>query len=278
TWPDNPLGRPLTGSSTTVRSFKRSDMVAFRDNNYHPANMSVIAAGKIASDRFFDCVSKKFTGRKKKKTPTFRSPVVDQNRPRAKFMNSNTKQTHVALGFPLLVKDARERFSLKLMNVILGGNMSSRLFEELREKHGLCYEISSSYKRHSDLSELVIHSGVDSSRVLKSIVSILDELKKIRDYGVTEEELLRAKEYAKGQFLLAMEGTATRMLWLGDRLMVHRDIPEVREVIKRVDEVEAGDIKKACEKAFRAALANLAVIGNLKKNEIKDIRRELGKL
>jgi predicted Zn-dependent peptidase len=164
------------------------------------------------------------------------------------------------------------------MNVILGGNMSSRLFEELREKYGLCYDISSSYKRHSDIGEVVIHSGVDSGKVSKALSAILDELKKIKDAGVTMDEVLRAKEYAKGQFLLAMEGTASRMLWLGDRLMVHRKIPEVRDILKKLDEIEADEIKKTCEKVFSTSRVNLAVVGNLTEGDKSKIKKELGKL
>ncbi|MFQ5952358.1 MAG: M16 family metallopeptidase [Candidatus Omnitrophota bacterium] len=277
-WPNNPLGRPLTGSISTVKSFKRDKVIAFRDNNYHPGNMAVTAAGKVVPDKAFRYISESFAKRKKKKNPVFKTPVVDQRSPRTKFFKSDTQQTHVAFGFPLPGRDMRERFALKLMNVILGGNMSSRLFEELREKYGLCYDISSSYKRHSDIGEAIIHAGVDSRKVLKSIVAILDELRKIRDLGVTGDELQRAKEYAKGQFQLAMEGTATRMLWLGDRLMVHRRIPEVQEVLKRLDDVDVYDIKKVCEKTFKASFVNLAVIGKLNDKEKNNIRKELDKL
>jgi predicted Zn-dependent peptidase len=277
-WPGNALGKPLTGSIATVKSFKRDKIVDFRDRNYHPGNMAVVVTGKANASKVFSHVSEKFSGSVKKKNPSFTSPALNQRSPRVKFETRETKQTHVALGFPLADGNMRQRFAYKLMNVILGGNMSSRLFEELREKYGLCYDISSSYKRHSDLGEIIIHSGVDSRRVLKSVVAILDELQRIRDLGVTADELQRAKEYAKGQFLLAMEGTATRMLWLGDRLMVHRRIPEVSEVLKRLDEVTTDEIKKACEGSFRASLANLAIIGDLSGKEKDKIKKELDKL
>ncbi|MGB2599404.1 MAG: pitrilysin family protein [Candidatus Omnitrophota bacterium] len=277
-WPDNPLGRPLTGSAATVKSFKRAEMLAFKEKSYQPGNISVIAAGKVAPDKVFRYMSEKFADRKKKKNLEFKTPSVRQRSSRTKFFNSPTKQAHIALGFPAVTKNMSDRFALKLMNVILGGNMSSRLFEELREKYGLCYDIASSYKRHSDIGELVIHSGVDSGKASKSIIAVLDELKKLRDMGVTREELDRGREYAKGQFLLAMEGTATRMLWLGDRLMVHHRIPEVKEILKRLDEVKTSDVKRVCEKIFRPSLASLAVIGNLNGKERNKIKKELDKL
>jgi len=165
-----------------------------------------------------------------------------------------------------------------MMNVIFGGNMSSRLFEELREKHGLCYDIASAYKRHSDLGEVQIHAGVDSRKTVRSIMAILDELKKLKDLGVTEDELMRAKEYTKGQFLLAMERTSTRMLWLGDRLMVHRQIPEVKDVLRRIDDVAASDVQKVCGKIFKASSANLAMVGRLGPRDRNKIGKELSRL
>jgi predicted Zn-dependent peptidase len=164
------------------------------------------------------------------------------------------------------------------MNVILGGNMSSRLFEELREKHGLCYDISSSYKRHSDVGEVQIHAGVDNKKSVKSVVAVLDELKRLKDVGVTRDELSRAKEYIKGQFTLAMEGTATRMLWLGDRFMVHRAIPEVKDVLKKIDDVELKEVQGVAAGVFRAEELNLALVGKLSEKEKNMIRKEAGKL
>jgi predicted Zn-dependent peptidase len=277
-WPGNPLGRPLTGSTATVRSFKRDEIIAFKEKSYHPGNISVVAAGKVAPDKVFRYASERIAGQISKKNFAFKTPSVKQSRPRTKFFKGDTRQSHIALGFPAVTQNMSERFALMLMNVILGGNMSSRLFEELREKYGLCYDISSTYKRHSDIGEMVVHSGVDLRKTSKSIVAILDELKKIRDIGVTDDELERAKEYAKGQFLLAMEGTTTRMLWLGDRLMVHRRIPEVKEILKRLSAVTASDIKRVCEKILRPSLANLAVIGNLKEKEKDKIKKELDRL
>jgi len=277
-WPGNPLGRPLTGAITTVKNFKRDQLMSFKEKSYQPANMAVVAAGKIHTDKFFEYTSGKFNGYKKKKKMTFKSPALSQKSPRMKVEHGGTKQTHIAMGFPAVDSHMSERFAMKLMNVIFGGNMSSRLFEELREKYGLCYDISSSYKRHSDVGEVTIHAGVDNRNALKSTIAILDEIKNIRDIGVTEDELTRAKEYAKGQFLLAMERTSTRMVWLGDRLMVHRHIPEVEEIVKRIDEVTVENIKEVCEKIFRSSKVNLAMVGNISIKEKDKIKKEMNKL
>ncbi len=274
-WPDNALGRPLTGTIGNVKGFKNPEIIKFKEDHYHPANIAIVASGKVDPVKLFRNVSKKFAGQKRKKKKEFKKPVVSQKKPASTFVRGDTKQTHIAMGFHAVDHNIRERFALKIMNVILGGNMSSRLFEELREKYGLCYDISSLYKRHSDVGDLVIHSGVDNRNAQKAIIAILDELKKLKDLGVTRDELNRAKEYAKGQFLLAMEGTSSRMMWLGDRLMTMKHIPEVKVVLKNIDDVTVNDIKKVCEKVFVPEVINLAIIGDLKSGVKNKIRKEL---
>jgi len=277
-WPDNPLGRPLTGTIKNVKGFKRDELIRFKEENYHPGNMAFILAGNADPDKVFKSVNGKFSGCKRGKNLSFKPPKLNQASYRLKIAKGDTNQTHIAFGFPVKDKNKRERFALKLMNVILGGNMSSRLFEELREKYGLCYDISSSYKRHKDVGEVTVHAGVDPKKAVRSVTAILDELKKIRDMGVTGDELARAKEFAKGQTLLSLEATSTRMLWLGDRLMVHNNIPDLKEVLKDVDRVTGKDIHRVCEKVFTSSRVNLAMISDLAAKDRNRIRKELDKL
>lgn len=277
-WPNNALGRPLTGTTGTVKSLKREDLIKYKEDNYHPSNIAVVASGKVDPSMISEYAAEKFAGKKRKKRPSFKSVSKEQKKCRFKTAKGNTSQAHIAMGFMAPSRDIRERFAMKLMNVIFGGNMSSRLFEELREKHGLCYDIASSYKRHSDTGEVQIHAGVDPRKAARSVIAILDELKKLKDLGVTDDELERAKKYVKGQFLLAMEGTSTRMLWLGDRFMVHREIPAVKDVLNRIDGVKIHEIQKVCKDIFRSSAANLAMIGNITSKDKEMIRGELGKL
>ena len=128
------------------------------------------------------------------------------------------------------------------------------------------------------MGEVQVHAGVDQGKTLRSIKAILDELKKLRDLGVTTDELERAKRYAQGQFTLAMEGTSTRMMWLGDRHVVHNDIPEVKDVLKRIEAVTAKAIQRASEKIFTPEALNLALVGKIKPSERNAIKKELMKL
>ncbi|MFH1846629.1 MAG: pitrilysin family protein [Candidatus Omnitrophota bacterium] len=277
-WPGNALGRPLTGTMATVKSFKRDKLMDFTKDYYQPANISVVAAGKTNPENLFKYASKMFKDTGKKKKHRLKPSKIVQQGSRVKISRGNTNQTHIAMGFHAEGRNLRERFALKMMNVILGGNMSSRLFEELREKNGLCYDISSSYKRHSDIGEVHIHAGVDNKKASKSVLAILTELGKIKENSVTPDELKRAKEYAKGQFLIAMEGTSTRMMWLGDRFMVHNDIPKVKDILKYIDAVDARDIKEICGELFRASAVNLAMISNIDDKEKNIIRKGIDNL
>jgi predicted Zn-dependent peptidase len=276
-WPDNALGRSLTGTVANVKSFKKEKMIKFKEDNYHPANMAVIAAGKLVPKEVIEYVSKSFKGGRRRKA-SVEVPDVKQKCFRARFSQGDTSQAHLAMGFPTVAGNIRERFAIKLMSVILGGNMSSRLFEELREKHGLCYDIGSNYKRHRDVGEFVIHAGVDNKKALRSVVAILDELRKIRDVGVTADELSRAKEFAKGQFQLALENTSARMMWFGDRLMLDGNIPSQESVLKEVDSVTVVDIGKVCEKIFKARLVNFAMVGKADATDKNKIKKAIGTL
>lgn len=277
-WPGNALGRPLTGSTSTVKSLTRKELVSFRDTNYQAGNISVIAAGNVNFKKLYSSSKEKFSSSKKGRKPTFTSPRISQRKPRVKILSGKSQQAHIAMGFYSPGSDVRTRFAYKIMNVIFGGNMSSRLFEELREKYGLCYDIASTYKRHSDMGEVQIHAGVDNSKALQAVTAILDEVKKLRDMGVTQDELERAKKYTKGQFLLAMEATSTRMLWLGDRFMVHNKIPEVKDVLARIDSVSAKDIQRVAKNVFTSSWSNLAMIAKLSGREKNSIKKEVAKL
>lgn len=277
-WPGDPLGRVLTGTETTVKAMNRCRLAGFRDSMYHPGNISVIAAGKLDFKRLRQMAFEKFSTRKKGRSLSLSKPAVLQKEPNTRFVRARSEQAHIAMGFHSPGRTEAQRFAIKLMNVILGGNMSSRLFEELREKYGLCYDVASSYKRHSDVGEIHIHAGVDNMKAVKSVMAILDEIKKMKDLGVTEDELDRAKKYIKGQFLLAIEGTSSRMLWLGDRFMVHGDIPEVDDILKKIDAVTSEDVKLAAGSIFRPSGVSLAMISTIEDKYKARIKKELRKI
>ncbi|MDD4956166.1 MAG: pitrilysin family protein [Candidatus Omnitrophica bacterium] len=272
-WPDNPLGRPLTGTIATVKSIDLDKLWAFKKGNYHPANIAIVATGDVDMGVIRKYMPSGFSAMKKKDRKKVKRPVVRSTGPVVRFSADDAQQVHIAMGFYATAKDMRERFAIKILNVILGGNMSSRLFEELREKNGLCYDISSSYKRHSDVGELQIHAGVDTRKASRALDAITGEIKKMKDLGITPDELERAKRYTKGQFELAMEATSSRMLWLGDRLMVHGEVPQVKEVLANIDHVTEEDVLRASRHVFDRRAVRLAVVGNVQEKERRVMKR-----
>lgn len=277
-WPDNSLGRPLTGTLGTLRSIGKEDLNRYKENMYHPANMALVACGQLKEKYFFDRGEQIFGRRASKKPGSFKKAEISQDRPRISLSKRDIKQTHIALGFPVRKLSHEKRLAAKLMNIVLGGNMSSRLFEELRDKYGLCYDISSAFKRNKDVSHLHVHAGVDIRNMVRSIAAIMDELCKLKDLGVTEDELLRAKKYAKGNFLLAMEATSSRMLWLGDRYMIDSEIPSTEYVLNAVESITRNDVKDVLKEVFRSDRTNVSVVGNISRSDRSKIQKQLRKL
>jgi len=139
--------------------------------------------------------------------------------------------------------------------------MSSRFFEELREKRGLCYDVHTSIKRYDETGAFFVYAGIDNRKVEETVSVISEQLIKIKKHAVSEDELVRAKEFYKGQLLLAFEDTGARMLWLGDKVMTEKGIPSVKALLKEVDAITALDIKDTAAGIFLDSTMNLAVIG-----------------
>jgi len=153
--------------------------------------------------------------------------------------------------------------------------MSSRLFERLREKMALCYDISSSVRRYKETGALVIHAGVDDNKLMVASEGIIRELKEMKKNPVTSGELCRAKEYARGQLLLSLEDTASRMMWLGGKIMNEGKAPSVSEIFKKVNGVTAKDIKEAANLVFSSKNLNFATIGPARRSAKKKLQELL---
>ena len=169
-----------------------------------------------------------------------------------------------------------DRYALSLLNIILGGNMSSRLFNEIREKRGLAYSISTSVRYLNDTGMFQVRAGVDNQKIVPAVELILKELKKIKGQGVGSGEFTRAKEYYFGQVLLGLEDTLDQMLWIGESMLVYDHIRTMKEVIAAITKVKPDDIRRMAKTVLKEERFNLALIGALKEDQEKNLRSLMG--
>ena len=263
-WPDHPLGMTISGTVESVSNIKKEDLSLFRKQYYTPENIVVSAAGLLGHNKFIQKVEKQFCGLKNQKTNAFSEVKEEQDKPKFNLLAKDTEQTHLALGFHSFKRDHPLKHAVGLLHVILGANMSSRLFNEIREKRGLAYEIGSQVKRFQDTGAFVVHAGIDNHKVAEAIKLILQELSMAKDKLVSLDEFKRAKEFYLGQLLLALEDTLDHMLWIGESTVTLDRTFTLPEIIKEVNKIKREDIREVARYIFKEKSLNLALIGPLK--------------
>jgi predicted Zn-dependent peptidase len=192
--------------------------------------------------------------------PGFLPARGQQRAPRLRFFAKDCEQSHLAIGIRGYSRHDSRRYALKTLSVILGENMSSRLFQVIRERHGLAYSIQSSTSYFSDTGALLVSAGLDTKRLQRALRLILAEMRKMSRQPPSAIELQRAKDYAIGQMRLGLESTANRMMWLGEHLLAYGTIHTPAEVERQIIEVTAADVQLAAADLFRENRLNVAVI------------------
>lgn len=265
-WPDQPLGMPLAGTVESVKAITREMVVSYKEACYNPRNMLLVVAGNM-SERALDEKAKQFFSQAKaKKASEFKPADTAQEHQRLILHTKDTEQTHMALGIHATDRFHPEKHILSILNIILGANMSSRLFHIVRDEMALCYEISSSIRRYEDCGSFVVGAGVDQKKLVKALEVILKEIGRMKVEPVDKGELQRAKEYYKGQLLFALEDTMSRMLWVGEKVIAGETDLEPKSILAKVDAVQVGDIMRVADGVFKDEHLNLAVIGPIKQD------------
>lgn len=268
-WPAQALGAPVIGTVKSVSGLDRRALVEFQRKHYSPANIVVSAAGLVDHDLLEKRVAGIF-GKKDPGSPNVFARVIEaQDKPQLKIFHKATEQTHMALGFHGLRRDHPLRHAQALLHIILGGNMSSRLFNQVRENRGLAYEIGTLTKRYHDTGAFVVHAGIDNRKVVPCLELILKELGRTKNGLVTDSEFRRAKDFYIGQLMLTLEDTMEYMLWMGESMTCLDKVYTLEEVIKGVERVDIGDLRLVSREAFKRERVNLALIGPLKEENKK---------
>jgi len=187
-----------------------------------------------------------------------------QSQPRVRLVTRKMEQTQLALGFRTCSRHDERRFALRLLNTVLGENMSSRLFQVVREDRGLAYNIYSSLSFFDDTGDLVISAGLDTENVAKTLSLIQRELRRLTTTPPAASELRRARDYVIGQIDLSLENTESLMMWLGEQLLGYGQVVSPAEVKRRLSQVTASEIRGAARDFFRGERLNLALVSPLK--------------
>lgn len=258
-WPEQPLGRDRAGNKESVSALARSDLLDSLAHQYSPDNVVVSIAGNVTHVEVVDRVREAF-GDWRSGGPLSWQPVSDkQEAPRLSVEVRDIEQAHLCLGVKALPLNHPDRFALGLLNTILGGGMSSRLFTEIREKRGLAYSVYSSVEHFFDSGSLVIYAGVAPENIPVAIEAILEEVSNLKD-GITEAELSRAKILSKGRLLLRMEDTYAVASWLGAQELLLRKILTVDEASAAIDAIQMDDVLRVARNLLIAGRASLAVV------------------
>jgi predicted Zn-dependent peptidase len=208
-WSEHPLGRPILGTVDLVNGFSRDSIAAHFAEEYVPPRIIIAVAGNVTHDQVVDLFGRGFNGFSRAAAARHEEPA--SLTPSVNIVHKTLEQVHLVMGFPGLRHSAPERYALFLLNDVIGGSMSSRLFQEVRERQGLVYSIHSGVQSFCDTGTLYLYAATEAQNFSKVLKSTLKELRDLKKSGVTQEELRRAKDHLKGSLMLSLESTSSRM-------------------------------------------------------------------
>ncbi|MFP6678792.1 MAG: pitrilysin family protein [Dehalococcoidia bacterium] len=259
-FPKQPLGRDIAGSVESVQSVSTESLKEYLRTQYVASNTIVSVAGALSHEEVASDVSELMHGfHDGEPAPMF--PFVDNlEGPSLRMQHRDTEQAHLSLGLHGIAANDEDRYALRLLSTIFGGSMSSRLFEEVREKRGLAYSIHAGPAHYKDAGSFQVSSGVDPDRAIEAIRVIIDEVVKLRD-GVTVDEFQKSKELTKGRILMRMEESRSVAGSIGSQELLLGEVKSVDEVIRDYDAVEIDQLKAVANRLIDQNKLVLAVVG-----------------
>ncbi|MEO5926334.1 MAG: pitrilysin family protein [Bryobacteraceae bacterium] len=261
-WKGHGLGRAILGTRQTIRSFDRDKLDSYFREIYSPANLLVTAAGnlshrhlaQLAEDHLGDLKPRK--ARKAGAVPQPHAPLVFKDR-------KTVEQVHLFVGVPSIAMPDESRFACYILNAILGGGMSSRLFQNIREKQGLAYSVYSELALYRDAGCMIIYAGTSMRTADRVIKSIMNEMHEAAATRVSDEELRRAKDHLKGSIVLGLESTSSRMANLARQETYFGRFMSMDEMLQRVEQVTAEEVQVLAQKFFQPKQIAVAMLGPL---------------
>ena len=261
-WKNHPLGWPILGTSKTVARLDRQSLLAYHGDRFHGSNMIFSAAGNLDHDRFAEAVAEKFSTLAGGATlhelpaPEAGARIVLRNK-------KSLEQVQICLGVPAPPITDESRYATLILNTVLGGGMSSRLFQTIREERGMAYSIYSDLSPYRDTGTLCVYAGTSAGKALEVVDLILDEFRKLKESLLHDEELLRAKDQLKGNILMGLESSNSRMANLARQEMYFRQFITVEEIIARIGGVSAVEVQAMAQRLFDPARIAVTLLGRL---------------
>lgn len=266
-WPEHPLGRPLTGTARTLDGFERHMLIDYLRANYNAATTLVTAAGNVRHAALVKAVNRYAREFTTGKRPAFLPAGGKQGKPRIKLFTKETAQMQVALGIRACSRHDERRYALRVLNTLLGDNMSSRLFQVLREDHGLAYSVHSSVSYLDDTGVLTIAAGLDTDKLPAAMTLMMREVRRFITTLPGAKELRQARDYLIGQLDLTLENTENHMMWLGDHLLGYGKVLSPAEIKKRVSQVTVAQVRQVAREFLRPQNLSLAMVSPLKSDK-----------
>ena len=265
-WDGNPLARPIVGSVETIKGLNRESMLDFIGLHYHPANIVISAAGNFEFSNLLKLLNKSFGKLRRKVTDNKRTNPELKNGIVVK--NKSIEQVHLCLGTLGLPQNDKKRYALYALNAILGSSMSSRLFQEVREKRGLVYSIYSYLSSFTDSGVLNIYAGTSKESLPVVLELILKEIKKIRRNGISRKEMIRVKNQMKGNLMLGLESTSNRMSRIARDEIYSGRFYTTDDIIREINRITPSQIQRLVNDLFKSEYLSLAILGPVKKDVV----------
>ena len=278
-WPEQPLGREVTGYKETVSSLSREELLDYLGRRYMPNNTVITIAGNIQHEEAMTQIKPVFDKWPTGQLVTGYTTNDKQAKVRLRIETNDIEQAHLCLAVHGFSRSHPQRFTIDLLNTVLGAGMSSRLFTEIRERRGLAYDIHSYTEHFLDSGSFGVYAGVDPAKIETALAAILEELSEVKK-RIATSELTRAKELSKGRLYLRFEDSQNVALWYGSQEILLRQILDIDDVISIVDAITVDQLHEVAQKILTDDGLNLAVTGPIKEDNLtkENALRQLLKL
>ena len=270
-WPNHPLGLPILGTRETVEALDRAQLLRFFRETYTPANLIVSAAGNLVHEGVVELIDHHFQPLKPRPSGVHESPPTVE--PAVRFREKDLEQVHLVLGTDAPAQIHEDRYTSYVLNTILGGTMSSRLFQVIREKRGLAYSVFSGLSCYRDAGNLTIYAATSPQNSSQVVELVLNEMRRIRREPVPWVELRRAKDHLKGSLMLGLEGTGARMSQLARHEMYFGRQVSLDEILQGIETVQTEDVMRLAGEMFEDRPLALTALGNLE--QLKPLPEQL---